>query len=262
MPNLALGRKPRTFRPSIPHMSALISGRKLPPIPPSADWLTALPSALGVMGNDSLGDCTCAGLGHAIQVWSGNAEGSVVTIPDSDVLEIYEQACGYVPGDPSTDQGGVEQDVLAWAHKTGIPTPGGPDKIAAFVEIDVRNLHDICRGINEFGLVYIGFNVPAYLMNNGPPQVWDVNPVGDQTIVGGHCVVLPSYVFTQAPNGYISEATFGLISWGEKFAMTAAFFRAFVDEAYAIADAHWIEATGVDPLGMTLAQLEAQMRAL
>ena len=92
-------------------------------------------------------------------------------------------------------------------------------------------------------------------MSNGPPQLWDVDPDADNTIVGGHCVVLPAYAFQEAANGYIDEATFGLISWGEKFQMTAAFFRANVDEAYAIADPFWIE---VDrrgyPLGMTLAQ--------
>ena len=60
MTNFALGRKPRAFHPNIPHMSALISGRasKLAPIPKSADWLSALPSNLGVMLNDNLGDCT------------------------------------------------------------------------------------------------------------------------------------------------------------------------------------------------------------
>jgi len=53
-----------------------------------------------------------------------------------------------------------------------------------------------------------------------------------------------------------------VISWGQYYTMTWAFFAKWVDEVYAIADQDWIESTGNTVAGLTLQQLEAQMQAL
>lgn len=250
-----LGRRPRTFNPRIPHLSALRATRTLAPPPESVDWTQKLRPPLGMMLNDRLGDCTCAAFYHARQVWSANAEVAQITDPDQDVLRLYEVACGYNPNDPNTDQGGVEQDVLAYLLKTGAPTGtgGARDRIVAFVEVDPRNIDDVKRMINECGLAYIGFNVPQNIMpqDGEPPAVWTVDHANSQ-IIGGHAVVLP---------GYDSQGA-DVISWGQKYKMTWEFFSTFVDETYAIADRVWIEATGLTPLGLSLAELEAQMQAL
>lgn len=250
---MKLGRKARKFNPRIPHYSALLAGTT-PTYPPEQDNTTNLPAALGMLLNDQLGDCTCAGVYHADQVWSQASCGTTPTFPDSDVEALYHSACGYDPSNPSTDQGGIEQDVLTYVMNTGFITPAGTKKIAAFLEVDPRNLDDVRATIWECGVSYIGFNVPAFLMANGPPAVWDVNPSGDNSIVGGHCVVLAGYSST--------DQTFKLISWGQVFAMTQAFFSQFTDETYAIASPDWIAATGNSPAGMTLQQLEQQMAAL
>jgi hypothetical protein len=44
--------------------------------------------------------------------------------------------------------------------------------------------------------------------------------------------------------------------------MTQAFFAEFVDEAYALIDLNWFNATGLTPAGIPFAMLEAQMQAL
>lgn len=251
---LMLGRKPRTHRPEIPHLSALLAGRTLAPPPAAVDWTQKLGSPLGAMLNDSLGDCTCAAFYHARQVWSANADAAMLTDPDSDVLALYEGACGYVPGDSATDQGGVEQDVLTYLLNTGAPIANGQmrDHIAAFVEVDPRNLDDVKRTIDDCGGIYLGLTIPAYLMAGAPPAVWDLDPSGDQTAIGGHAIY---------GAGYDADAL-KIISWGAVYGMTWRFWQQFVDECYAIADATWIGATGKTPLGMALADLEAQMQAL
>jgi len=103
-------------------------------------------------------------------------------------------------------------------------------------------------------VAYIGFNVPQYIMPPGeePLKVWDVNPKADNTIVGGHAVVLAGYDANGAR----------VISWGEYYTMTWAFFEKFVDEAYAIADPEWINAKKTTPAGLTIQQLEQDMQAL
>lgn len=78
----------------------------IPPPPPTADWTKGIAS-WGMMLNDNLSDCTIAGCGHAVQVWTANTA-SMVTVPDATVEKYYEQWDGYVPSNPSTDRGGIE----------------------------------------------------------------------------------------------------------------------------------------------------------
>lgn len=209
------------------------------------------------MLNDQLGDCTCAGIYHARQVWSANANPPIDTQPDSCVEAVYEFACGYRPGDPSTDNGGVEQDVLTTWMKHGVPLSHAPgfDRLLAFLEVDPQNIDDVKRAIHECGVVYIGIRVPGSLINeldNGNiPAVWDVSQ-GDTLSNEGHCVILAGYD-SVGPT---------LISWGQTYKMTWAFFSFAVDEAYALADLDWINAKGTSPGGLTISQLEEQMQAL
>src|SRR5271170_8068747 len=76
----------------------------LPAPPSSRDWSKGIAS-WGMMGNDVVGDCTCAAVGHALQVLSVNV-GKEAAITNREVYAAYEEWCGYNPGDPSTDQGG------------------------------------------------------------------------------------------------------------------------------------------------------------
>ena len=172
-----LGRLHRTYDPRVPHMSALLAGQTLTPPPASVDWTKGMPANLGMMLNDTLGDCTCAAVYHAMQVWSFNGAGQMVTQPDSDVEKLYIQADGYNPRVPGEGPGGNEQHVLTYLLQQGAPigpTGAASHKIAAFVEVDPRNLDDVKRTINDCGLAYIGFNVPQSVQPPGqpPPQVW------------------------------------------------------------------------------------------
>lgn len=252
---MLLGRLPRKFNPAIPHLSALLAGRRrtIAPPPASVDYTAALPADLGMMGNDSLGDCTCAALGHALQVWTANANPPMNTEPDANIISLYSSACGYVPGNSATDQGGIEQDVLTYALLSGIPAGAGGTsrhRLTAFVEVDPSNQADVKLTISEGGLCYIGFNVADYAMNT-VGQLWDVQP-GTPNIIGGHAVVLVAY----------DSVGPACITWGKLQKMTWAFFEAFTDEAYFLADSDWIEVTGKTPGGLSMADLETQMQAL
>jgi hypothetical protein len=237
----------------VPHYSALVAGRRqeLTAAPPQIDYTRGMPADLGVMLNDSLGDCTCAGAGHARQVWTFNANPPMVAVPDAAVLTLYESACGYVPWQPNTDQGGIEQQVLTYWIKSGFDG----QELTAFVEVDPVNQEDVRQAIFDCGLVYIGINVPAYLEGlEAPGSVWDVNPGADNSIVGGHCVILAGY---DALAG-----TYKVISWGSYYTMTAAFFTAQTDEVYGLVDSDWVAQTGQTPAGLTVLEWTAQMQAL
>jgi hypothetical protein len=251
-----LGRLRRAYDPRVPHLSALLAGTTPPPLPPSKDWTTGMPTSLGMMLNDKLGDCTCAAFYHALQVWTFNTS-TMDTESDKDVEQLYIQACGYNPDVPGEGPGGNEQHVLRYIMRTGAPTgPSGNTrhKIAAYVEVDPRNTDDVKRTILECGVAYIGFNVPQYIVPAPPaqpPAIWDVQST-NATIVGGHAVVLAGYTDQGAH----------LISWGQLYTMTWSFFAKYVDEVYAIADPAWVASKGTTPGGLSLINLEAQMKAL
>lgn len=258
---LKLGRQPRAFMPSVPHMSALkMRAAPFAAIPTKLNYADPLPADLGMMLNGPtpgdpsapiLGDCTSAGVHHARQLWTRFSKGQEESVADADVLAFYERF-GYQPGNPATDQGAVEQQVLTSWLKEGMPTPSGNDQLVAFIEVDPHNLYDVRRAIYECGLVYIGFSVPDGFMET-EPQVWDANPAYG-SIVGGHCVIL---------TGYDEQSNFNLISWGRKdFMMTPAFMAKYVDEVYALVDYGWVEASKLTPLNMTIDQLDEQMTAL
>jgi len=258
MPNLRLGRLDRSFNPRIPHMSALLAGQTLPPPPVSVDYTKNMPANLGMMLNDTLGDCTCAAYYHALQVWTFNTSNGekIDTEADADVEALYVQACGYDPNAGGEGPGGIEQNVLTYLLNTGAPVgAGGADrhKIAAFVEVDPRNIDDVKRTIADCGVAYIGFKVPHYIVpgDGSSPAVWTVQHANSK-LVGGHAVILAGYDAQGAR----------VISWGQYYTMTWPFFSKYVDEVYAIADPDWVEATGKTPAGMSLADLEAQMQAL
>src|SRR5271170_6637603 len=182
-----LGRKPRTFNPKIPHMSAMLAAMTLPAPPASVDWTHGLTS-FGMMLNDTLGDCTCAAVYHARQIWTANA-GTEITEADSCVLALYEAVGGYNPSNPNSDNGANEQDVLTYLLNTGAPIANNlRDKIVAFVEVDPRNIDDVKRTINDCGVAYIGFNVPSSLMSMDIAPLWEVDP-NNMGFDGGHAII-------------------------------------------------------------------------
>jgi hypothetical protein len=247
---MKFGRRPRTFNPAFPHWSALKMGAPPITVPASCSYTGQLSGYLGAMLNDSLGDCAEAAYGHALQVWSAASGKPELTEPNSAIEALYETQ-GYVPGNPSTDNGTVLQVLLARLVKG--PVPVSIPKLLAFIEIDPTIPADIDRATYECGLVYIGFNVPAFMEGlENPGDVWSNGAGGSTRIVGGHCVVSPGY----------HPGVRDIISWGYRYTMTNGFWSSYVDEAYALISEEWVEATGRTPLGMTVAQLEAQMAAI
>ena len=204
-----------------------IAGLAAPPT--SCDFTGGLTN-FGMLLNDRLGCCTVSGAGHGTQVWSLNANVEL-TVTDAEVLAAYEAWCGYNPADPSTDNGGVELDVLNLWRKQGFAGAA----LNAYCAVDVSNQLLLQQAIATFGGLYIGFEVPNYIMDN-VPQLWDApQPGQDTSIDGGHCVFVC---------GYRHDPTHGLvlkfISWGAVYEMTWGFWAQYGDESYALVNTAYI----------------------
>lgn len=247
--NLKLGRK------AVIHDSRTLKLAKylqaatapLPPPPAEVNWLQGKTN-WGMMVNDKLGDCTIAGCGHAIQVWSANV-GTEVTIPDSDIIATYEAWDGYDPKDPSTDCGGIELNVLNAWQKNGF----AGHVLKAYTSVNFKNNTEVKQAINLFGGVYIGVSLPNTASNQ---TIWDVVPNGGDDAIagswGGHCVFVAAY-----DPEYVT-----CITWGAPLKMTWTFWNTYVDESYALLGHNWMNNAGVNPQNISEDLLMADLHQI
>lgn len=211
----------------------------------------------GMMGNDTVGDCTCGAGGHAIQTWT-DANKKLFTPPDSSIITAYTavtalecQCAGYDPNTGQNDNGCACLDVLNYWRSTGIDG----HKITAFAEINVPILHEVQYAIYLFGLAYIGLDLPISAQQMTAQGIWKDGPnmqgIYDKGSWGGHCVIVVGY----------DTQGLDVITWGQRIRMTWGFWNSYVTEAYAALSPDFIE-NNVSPQGFNLAQLQADLAAI
>lgn len=240
-----LGKGPVRIDVRTKRMARYLTGA-LPPLP---DAITppAITSTMDL--NDRLGDCTCAAMAHLVQAWT-LANGSEVIPTEADVLAAYEQACGYNPADPSTDQGGIELDVLNYWKATGI----GGHKIAAFVALEPQNRDHVRAACFLFGGCYVGSALPISAQSQ---DVWSIaigGDAGDPTpgSWGGHAYPLLGY-----------NAIGPLIcTWGIIKQVTWAWHDAYCDESYAVLSPDWAQGTKPAPSGFDVNALMTDLASV
>jgi hypothetical protein len=246
------GKKPARHRPGTPVLSKYMVDTQ-PNIPPpvyAMDWNANIANwpLFDNSGPGAVGDCTCAAAGDQIVAWSANVTGTPLILPDSAILTAYEAVGGYVPGDPSTDQGAECIDVLNYWHTTGI----GGDQLAAFAQIDGEDRMQLEVAINTFGGAYLGLALPQTAMAQTGSGVWSV-PAGGPVDLGapgswgGHCVTAIGYNTVKG----LCVITWGFLQW-----MTWGFWRTYVDEAWAVVSQDWVnQQSGKSPSGFDYATL-------
>ena len=243
-----LGRLPND--PSKPRIKFGAHLRAAAP-PSSADW-EAVP-AWGMLANDRVGDCTCAGDGHIAEILSFYGQGIETVVTDAEALAAYEAVGGYnpnagPPGENPTDRGARVQDALSYLRTTGMAGV----KIDAFAEVDVSNVSEIQSACAELGPLSAGVNLPVIAQQQfADGQPWDV-VADDGGIEGGHCIVLC---------GYDQEYLY-FCTWGQVQKATYEWFAKYGEEIWAVVSADWVSAQGSDPDGVNLATLGAEFAEL
>ncbi len=217
---------------------------QLPAAPAAVDWTQGMTS-FGSLLNDSLGDCTIAGVGHAIQIFTANT-GSEAAVTDAEALQYYEEWDGYNPAIPGTDQGGIELDVLKKWRAQGF----AGHTLDAFADVAPTHTANVCQGIALFGGVYIGIAMPLSAQEQ-IGSVWDVSDgvEGEPGSWGGHCVFVPAY----------DADGLTCITWGSLQRMTWNFWRKYVDEVHTLISPDFIRVTGLSPSGFDLAALQLDL---
>lgn len=185
-----------------------------------------------------------------IQTWTADA-GNMVVPSDNDILTAYEAVGGYVPGNPSTDNGAVISDVLSYWQKTGIAN----HKISAYAEIGSNNHTLIRQAIDIFGSVDIGVQLPlaAQKMGNYWYMMGATSLTGDFApgSWGGHSIPLVAY----------NDWSYICVSWGQLIRISLKFLESYCDERWTCLTPDWFEGTK-SVSGFDLVQMEADLASI
>lgn len=208
-----------------------------------------------------LGCCAIAAPIHGIQLWTANAR-KELSLPDSVDLEYYEKWCGFNPANAATDQGGNMLPILRNWRKQGLA--GQSLDAFAAIHLPARAGHgnkfgivtpiiDLMRAVWMFGGAYVGVQLP---LSSQSPYLWDMpddpGPADQPGSWGGHAVWMVSYSAT--------KVTF--ITWGYLQEATWRWLQACMDEAYACVSQDFIKASGVSPLGLSLAAMDTDVASV
>jgi hypothetical protein len=244
MPSYRFGKHPPKVDYRTLRFKTYLTSAIAPP-PPSFNVLprvydnlrTSDPTQLFPMdGNDTLGDCTIAGLAHATTTYRGLI-GSRDIMSKQAVVKLYFHLTG------GQDTGLNELDVLNYWQSNAV----AGDKILAYVSIDPKNHTHIQQAIQLFGGVYIGFQVQQNCVQEfDAHKPWTPGPLTND----GHAVFTVAY----DANGVT------VLTWGNTQQGTWAWWDECVDEAYAI-----LPPEAKDPRyapGFNVAQLQADLAAV
>jgi len=251
-PSRRLGRRPPAADPRVPRLEAYLPADAAMPTG-TISWAQEVASWPMCL-NDRLGCCTIAGVAHAAQA-VGVIGGCERIMTDAEVVSNY-QRFGYVPGDASTDQGAVEEDVLNVWLNDGLTIGAAVDRIDAYATIRPAATGLARYALNAFGIVYVGVNMPLAAQSQ---QIWDAPAVlgaDDQPgSWGGHCMLL----ITAEPD-HDSDNLVTFVTWGMLQQATWRWWRTYCDEAHAVDHPDWSRPGGL--LGLNRTALRRDMAAL
>ena len=267
---MKLGKHPPKIDPRTLQLAKYM--RAIPPAPVTCDWTSGItswgmclngPNTFGPpVPAEGLGDCTIAACTHASTGLRAAAGYGTSIYPDWLTLRYYVIFDGYVYGNPNTDQGGICLQVLnRWRargygyrpwKKVWRRSEPGADVLTAYAAVNPANQVEVMNCVSLFGGAYIGLMLPATAMNQ---NLWAV--VGDGSTGpsapgtwGGHCVWVVGY--TQQ---YVK-----VVTWGQIMMMTWGFWKAYVDEAYALVSPDFLGVNKLDPSGFDMPTLLSDLQ--
>jgi hypothetical protein len=218
MANYRFGKHPPKIDYRTLRFRSYVTSRLAPP-PPVENVLTRVYHNLGVTdatklfpmdGNDTLGDCTIAGVAHAVTLYRALVKRERIPSKPA-VVKLYMHLTGGI------DTGLNMLDVVNyWRQKSVFG-----DEILAYVSIDPKNHTHVEQAIHLFGGVYLGFQVQSSCIADfDARKPWTPGPLTND----GHAVFAVGY----DPN------TVTVLTWGNTQQGTWDWWDECVDEAYAI----------------------------
>jgi hypothetical protein len=251
MPDLKLGKLPA--REGAVKLKLADYAGALPEPPASFGWdYLVKPTAWGMLGNDTVGDCVIAGGLHETLLWRAAAK-QTTSLSTACALKNYEAITGYNPNDPSSDQGTDMEAAAKYRRKTGLTDAHGTrHKIAAYVSCTPD---EVPAALWLFGAVGMGIEFPAFAMDDfNAGKVWDVQRTNAK-IEGGHYVPL---------TGRSADGNYRGVTWAAAIEITPRFTAKYADEwiVYLSTEQLTNGVNGTDLNGNKLAALQDDLKQL
>ena len=197
---------------------------------------------LGNAGPGAVGDCTVAGVAHAVQLWRRAAFNAYPLFTDSGIKQQYFSLTG------GQDSGLDPVNVANWWIKTGVQDAGnvrhiirGYSRLSSLSDLDLA-----CYLYGCVGLVLLLPESAKFEFRNGEP--WqDTSERG----LGGHYVLLC---------GRNSAKNWTVVTWGRVHAVTPHWLERYCYGALVYYSREYIMPSGVTPEGIKTSQLEEDLK--
>lgn len=208
--------------------------------PASCMYGTRTPQAgWGVLGNDTEGDCTIAGVVHLDMLFDD------ITGTSSVIPSAAQTVAEYLSLTGGQDTGLNENFVLQTWMNQGL----FGNKILAYAPVDYTDITALHQALYYYGHLYLGIQCPNSAQEQFSEGVpWTVVP-GAQ-IDGGHCVIACGYDPT-----YVD-----IVTWGKRVRVTYPFLARYLEEAYVVIPSQY-QQIGRGP-ALDLASLQSDLGAL
>lgn len=198
----------------------------------------------GMFGNDTYGDCVMACRANQTLYFERIEQKKTIKITDKEVENEYFKETG------GSDSGLVMTESLnSW--RAGWKAAGANYKIKVYAEANRKKLTEVLTGVVANCGVQLGIELPLSAqteINAGKPWAITTGKGSTPGSWGGHCVLLM---------GYDSKYLY-VITWGQKQALTRAWFAKYCSEAYTVIDAldsvkkKFFDESGIDSFISTL----------
>jgi hypothetical protein len=214
---------------------------------PDTYSLAGIPNTTPTLwGNDTVGDCTKSA--YAGMVYSlSTASGETFVYTDQQVLTMYEQCDGYVPGNHITDNGSDGLTTLKYLVSSGAD---GHAPIA-YLSLNISTIDDLKIAARYFGGVYIGIQLPKAWQGK---TLWGTSCFGSNLgkwargSWGGHMI----YGKARYTPDHLE-----ILTWGATYQLTWKAALQYLDEAYAVLIPDF-----KSPDGFNDVQLQADLAAI
>jgi hypothetical protein len=204
--------------------------------------------------NDTLPDCTVAGLINAALAISALNTGAPLAIADDVEIPFYAAVAGCAPtvAAVAATDGLQVLDVMRRQGVYGFDIGQDAPLTADFASIPVNDRAALANGMALLGCGYWGIDVYERDMQTPPDQPWDDDGTDPGQLVGGHLICAWSYT------GLGDTDTGMVATWGRLQPFTWRWAQARLREAYGLFWRQLQRADGTDWNGIDADRLRAE----
>lgn len=236
---------------SVPRLRTYLRGAL--PLPDACEYAPGI--ALPMWGNDAVGDCTMCSAATLLAVWTAIAAGAPLILAEADVVGAYAALTGYKAGDPSTDRGAQEPDVVRFLQSDGI----GGHAIDAHAYVDPTDTWALRSGIWLMGGLSLDLALPKTARDQVESGTFSL--VGDPTDSASDAAPYSWGGHEAAACGYSRDGLF-IRTWSRRIFAPWNWLNIYLEGAWALRSCDWVGANGRLGSGVDVAAWDADMAAI